>query len=313
MINIQGEWSYRVPFAVQWVWPLPLAVACMIAPESPWWLARKDRLAEAEASLRRLCSAPDDVINPRQTLAMIIETLRLEKETLMIQGSYLDCFKGTNLRRTEIAIVSWGCQILPGFIIQNYSTYFFTLAGLPATNAFKMSVGELNAPFLACQVRISNGGFPYRQLFHCIYRHSTLVVDLNTIWPPDYLYRRHYSDAPSHVYHWVPGVRADKFWHTMGTGGYTSCLVLYLQPLHRAHPIRYRHGSWSSTIADQNHLPKSEYVLPSQHCEHYSGSIYAQPDEPQLKGKGCIFTRGANSLHVDMGILPTSRDERPDT
>jgi SP family general alpha glucoside:H+ symporter-like MFS transporter len=148
MVNMNNQWSYRIPFAIQWVWPLPLAVACMFAPESPWWLARKDRLVEAEASLRRLCSAPEDVINQRQTLAMINETLRLEKDTLRIQGGYLDCFKGTNLRRTEIAMVSWGCQILPGFIIQNYSTYFFTLAGLPAGNAFKMSVGELMVSFL---------------------------------------------------------------------------------------------------------------------------------------------------------------------
>lgn len=45
-------------------------------------------------------------------------------------------------------MVSWGCQILPGFVIQNYSTYFFTLAGLPAGNAFKMSVGKLMFSFL---------------------------------------------------------------------------------------------------------------------------------------------------------------------
>ncbi|KAJ3457880.1 hypothetical protein MRS44_015021 [Fusarium solani] len=148
MVNMNNQWSYRIPFAIQWVWPLPLAVACMFAPESPWWLARKDRLVEAEASLRRLCSAPEDVIDQRQTLAMINETLRLEKDTLRIQGGYLDCFKGTNLRRTEIAMVSWGCQILPGFIIQNYSTYFFTLAGLPAGNAFKMSVGNYSIAFV---------------------------------------------------------------------------------------------------------------------------------------------------------------------
>lgn len=60
---------------------------------------------------------------------------------MSIQGSYLDCFKGSNLRRTEIAMVSWGFQILPGFAIQNYITYFFTLAGLSPSNSFTLSLG----------------------------------------------------------------------------------------------------------------------------------------------------------------------------
>lgn len=141
LVDYPGEWSYRIPFAIQWIWPVPLAIACVLAPESPWWLARKDRLEEAEKSLRRLCSAPSGVINIQNTVAMMVETLRLEKEDMAIQGSFLDCFRGTNLRRTEIAVVSWGCQILPGFVIQNYQTYFFTLAGLPAKDAFKMSLG----------------------------------------------------------------------------------------------------------------------------------------------------------------------------
>ncbi|KAK5199918.1 hypothetical protein LTR92_000459 [Exophiala xenobiotica] len=148
LVHTPGEWSYRIPFALQWIWPVPLAIACIFAPESPWWLVRKNRLGEAEASLKRLCSAPHEVVNPQNTLAMMVETLRLEREDMKIQGGYLDCFKGTNLRRTEIAMVSWGCQILPGFIIQNYSTYFFTLAGLPASNALKMSLGNYSIAFV---------------------------------------------------------------------------------------------------------------------------------------------------------------------
>lgn len=61
---------------------------------------------------------------------------------MSIEGSYLDCFRGDSLRRTEIAMVSWGCQILPGFAIQNYITYFFTLAGLDSSDSFNLSIGE---------------------------------------------------------------------------------------------------------------------------------------------------------------------------
>ena len=48
LINVPSQWSYRVPFAVQWAWPVPLLVFCFFAPESPWWLVRKDQLERAQ-------------------------------------------------------------------------------------------------------------------------------------------------------------------------------------------------------------------------------------------------------------------------
>jgi hypothetical protein len=47
-----------------------------------------------------------------------------------IGGSYIECFKGTDLGRTEIACIAWGSQSLVGFAVQGYSTYFFELAGV---------------------------------------------------------------------------------------------------------------------------------------------------------------------------------------
>ena len=56
-------------------------------------------------SLDRLVTAPRNVINTEHTLASIHHTIELERST-KVGGSYLDCFKGTNLRRTEIAMIS---------------------------------------------------------------------------------------------------------------------------------------------------------------------------------------------------------------
>jgi SP family general alpha glucoside:H+ symporter-like MFS transporter len=140
-LKLNNQWSYKIPFALQWVWPLPLMVLTYLAPESPWWLARQGRFEEAKRSLDRLVKAPVDVIDTNDTLAMITRTIEHERSQ-NIEGSYLECFKGTNLRRTEISMISWGCQILPGFVIQNYITYFFTLAGLPTADAFYLSIGE---------------------------------------------------------------------------------------------------------------------------------------------------------------------------
>ncbi|KAK2762435.1 MFS maltose permease [Colletotrichum kahawae] len=65
--------------------------------------ARKGRTEEAENSLRRLVSAPITVIDPKDSLATIVRTIEAER-LMSIQGSYLDCFRGDSLRRTEIAM-----------------------------------------------------------------------------------------------------------------------------------------------------------------------------------------------------------------
>lgn len=59
----------RVPIALQWMFPTPLAILLFIAPESPWWLARKGRLAEAEKAVKRLGGSANE--NPADAVAMM--------------------------------------------------------------------------------------------------------------------------------------------------------------------------------------------------------------------------------------------------
>ena len=91
------------------------------APESPWWLVRKGRFEDAEHALKRLASPAVDV---KSTLAMIIETDRLEVE-LETGTTYLDCFKKINLRRTEISVGVYTIQVFSGIYLVGYATYFF--------------------------------------------------------------------------------------------------------------------------------------------------------------------------------------------
>lgn len=106
------QWMFRIPFAIQWAWPVPILIGVLLAPESPWWLVRKDRIDEAKQSLMRLSSS-SEIVNPDETVAMMIHTNELEKE-INSGTSYLDCFRGIDLRRTEIACGVWMCQNLCG-------------------------------------------------------------------------------------------------------------------------------------------------------------------------------------------------------
>lgn len=110
MVDRNDEWAYRIPYALQWMWPVPLIIGVAFAPESPWWLVRRGRIAEAKKSLLRLTSLNRETdFDADETIAMMTHTTALE-EKITTGASYLDCFKGTDLRRTEI--VCMVCSIL---------------------------------------------------------------------------------------------------------------------------------------------------------------------------------------------------------
>jgi MFS transporter, SP family, general alpha glucoside:H+ symporter len=147
-INNSTQWSYRIPFAIQWFWALPLLIGIYFAPESPWWLVRHGRLEETRRSLLRLTSKGNVHFNIDETIAMMRHTHEVEKS--MSRGdSYLDCFKGVELRRTEIACMSWIIQVFCGSPLFIYSAYFFVQAGLPTNKAFDVTIGQYALGFIA--------------------------------------------------------------------------------------------------------------------------------------------------------------------
>jgi SP family general alpha glucoside:H+ symporter-like MFS transporter len=78
------------------------------APESPWWLVRHGKLAEAERSVRMLSMAEAADRAPEQ-VANMVRVTKLEQEEAQAIGNstWLDLFKGTDLKRTEITCVAW--------------------------------------------------------------------------------------------------------------------------------------------------------------------------------------------------------------
>ncbi|CAK7238418.1 hypothetical protein SEUCBS140593_010668 [Sporothrix eucalyptigena] len=144
LVNNTTDWAYRIPFAVQWVWLLPLIGIAFFAPDSPWWLVRQGRLEDAEKSICRLSKnlSPEQA---KQRLAVIVHTNNLEQQQMLSQtgkmASYLDCFRGANLVRTEIACVVFAAQSLVGQVFVGSPTYFFVQAGINPSDAYKLGFG----------------------------------------------------------------------------------------------------------------------------------------------------------------------------
>jgi SP family general alpha glucoside:H+ symporter-like MFS transporter len=142
MLDRDDHWAYRIPFALQWMWPVPLFIGIAFAPESPWWLVRKGRIADAKRSLLRLTSLDRDTgFDADETISMMVHTTSLE-EKITSGASYLDCFKGVNLRRTEIVCMTWAMQNLSGNSFSNYSTYFLQQAGLDEKSSYSFAMGQ---------------------------------------------------------------------------------------------------------------------------------------------------------------------------
>ncbi|KAF9765519.1 hypothetical protein IL306_002189 [Fusarium sp. DS 682] len=54
LVRDNSQWSYRIPFAMQWAFVLPLLIGVYFCPDSPWWLIRHERQADARRALQRL-------------------------------------------------------------------------------------------------------------------------------------------------------------------------------------------------------------------------------------------------------------------
>lgn len=140
--GLEGANSYRIPFAIQWIWPIPLFIGVYLAPESPWFLVKRGRNKEAKQSIKRLLSEnphlPDRDLVAGAMLTKI--QLALKEESLHTTGNIADCFKGADFRRTRIAALTWLFQSITGSSLQGFSTYFYIQAGLSESHSFTMSI-----------------------------------------------------------------------------------------------------------------------------------------------------------------------------
>lgn len=140
-LDIPNKWAYKIPFAIQWVWPLPLFVVAFFAPESPRWLVRMGRDEEAKQAIKRLTD--DAMYDDKEAdgqLALLKATDAMEREA-HAGTSYLDCFRGVNRRRTESAMMVFATQFVSGGPMIGFAILFLQKAGLSEKDAFTLNLG----------------------------------------------------------------------------------------------------------------------------------------------------------------------------
>ena len=125
-------------------------------------------MADAKTTLRRLASQgswSEESLN--DYIALIEYTNELEKSEVA-GSSFADCFKRSNLRRTEIACMIWTVQYSCGQPIVNYTTQFLQTAGLTEDQAFDINLAQ-NAMLIAGTI----AGWVY--MYFCGRRHIYIV------------------------------------------------------------------------------------------------------------------------------------------
>lgn len=141
VINFTGtqksRWAYRTAFVSEYGFAAAAVIFLPFMPESPWWLAAKDKVPRAMKSLSKL---KYDSTRAEEQLNTIKRTLeKTEKETK--GATYAECFRRSNLRRTIICAAPLAIHALSGVsFVASYSTYYQQLAGYSTKASFNLYI-----------------------------------------------------------------------------------------------------------------------------------------------------------------------------
>lgn len=137
--TMSGPWSWKAAVVTQFgigLFSLALFIFCV--PESPYYLINKGHTERARSALLQL-RGNEPGYDVDDDITLIGTTIAHEKASHEDAPSYLECFRGTDLRRTLLACLPMVMQQFLGFTLGNqYQAYFLGLAGL--SNSFVITV-----------------------------------------------------------------------------------------------------------------------------------------------------------------------------
>ena len=100
---LSGPAAFRIPWALQMIPAILLFIGLFFLPESPRWLARKERWEDAHAVLTLVHGHGDpDHAFVKRELQEIREMCEFERQNADV--SYLELFKPKMINRTHIGV-----------------------------------------------------------------------------------------------------------------------------------------------------------------------------------------------------------------
>ncbi|KAI8190571.1 High-affinity glucose transporter RGT2 [Colletotrichum sp. SAR 10_77] len=140
--------SWRITIAFQLVLALTVFVGVMFCPESPLLLARKNKIAEARRALAILRNA--DTNSPEVDEAILEIEIHIEDQHVNGSARFVECFQGTDLRRTLIGVAMSFFTISTGITFWfGYGTTFFAAAGVDNSYLISLILAITNCVFTA--------------------------------------------------------------------------------------------------------------------------------------------------------------------
>lgn len=149
---INGNAAFRVPWALQMIPAIILFFGMIVLPESPRWLASKDRWEECEQVLI-LTHGKGDPHSPwvAREFQEIREWIDIERASAQVR--YIDLFSAKYINRTHIGLFTQIWSQLTGMnVMMYYITYVFAMAGLTGNTL----LGELHHSFLFLSIVTSD-------------------------------------------------------------------------------------------------------------------------------------------------------------
>lgn len=129
--------AYRGIFIPQWIFAATSIFGLCFIPESPYWLLSKGRNKDAMKALTLMYK--DDVKSQYALMKITVDEASIISSQA---GTYIDCFKRKDLKRTMLVVFSCIMQPMCGVAyVSSYSTYYYQLSGFDTQKSFQISCG----------------------------------------------------------------------------------------------------------------------------------------------------------------------------